>query len=118
MKKENETLKSGTPAIYEELPDFPTQKSVPGDEYYLQPNPPTFQLNTRNIKDYTMAQVEAFLRKHDMERYTDAFRQNGVDGRLLLAMDEEHLLELEMSRLHALKLKLEIEKLSLPPLPH
>lgn len=70
-----------------------------------------------NLREFTIAEVGEFLRQHGLEKYVDTFRTNGVDGALLVSMDEAHMLELQMSRLHALKLCIEVRKRYKPPLP-
>lgn len=113
MKKENESLKKAAPpVVYEELPDLPQPE---GD--YLQPNPSNLLPRTLPLRNYTVPQVGEFLRKHELDKYVDIFRANGVDGKLLVALTDEHMSELQMTRLHSLKLTLEIGKLELPPLP-
>eukprot|EP00057_Strongylocentrotus_purpuratus_P022997 XP_011677471.1 PREDICTED: uncharacterized protein LOC105444653 [Strongylocentrotus purpuratus] len=70
-----------------------------------------------NLREFTIAEVGEFLLQHGLEKYVDTFRKNGVNGSLLVSMDEAHMLELQMSRLHALKLCIEVGKRYKPPLP-
>lgn len=91
---------------------------VPGS---LTPSavPPGFSRSilAGNLRELTVAEVGEFLRQHGLEKYVDTFRKNGVDGSLLVSMDEAHMVELQMSRLHALKLCIEVGKRYKPPLP-
>ncbi|XP_054750311.2 uncharacterized protein LOC129256026 [Lytechinus pictus] len=115
LKEENASLKAASPIpVYDDIPDIIVPKTGVSDGEYLEPNLPP---RSRSLKKYSVAEVGFFLRKHDLGKYVDTFRVNCVDGRLLVSLEEEHLVDLQMSRLHALKLKLEIENMELPPLP-
>ncbi|XP_054750737.2 uncharacterized protein LOC129256594 [Lytechinus pictus] len=74
--------------------------------------PPTASRN--QLRDRSVQEVGKFLMQHGLGKYVDTFRENGVNGALLVAMEETHMIELQMTRLHALKLTIEVEKMCGP----
>ena len=57
------------------------------------------------VRMMTVDDVVALLHKIKLENYEEAFRQEDVDGDLLLSLDEDVLMsDLGMKRIHAIKL--------------
>jgi len=63
--------------------------------------------------DWTIADIQKWLKDSGFAEYKDAFKENAIDGKMLLSLDEKTLSEdLKVTkRLHLLKFKSEIEAL-------
>lgn len=58
-----------------------------------------------DLQDLGVSGIGDCLRKLNMEKLVDFFKDNLIDGEMLLALDEDTMLEMGIEKFHRLKLK-------------